>query len=115
MDFFSKLFSSPVENINPPEAYKRLETKPKPFILDVRQPEEFRSGHIPGARLIPLGELARRVGDLPKTQEIICVCHSGSRSVQATQKLAEAGYKVVNLRGGMAAWLRLGLPVTKGK
>ncbi len=114
MDFITRLFSgSQINAVSPSDAQKKLSQKPKPFLLDVRQPEEFRSGHIPGAKLIPLGELHTRLKELPKNQEIIVVCRSGNRSLSATRQLAGAGYKVVNLRGGMNAWSRTGLPVTK--
>ena len=115
MDFITKIFGAAVNTVSPFEAQKKLALKPKPFLLDVRQPEEFRAGHIPGAKLIPLGELPRRMHELPKTQEILCVCHSGNRSLSATRQLTGAGYNAINVRGGMAAWLRAGLPVTKGK
>ncbi len=116
MDFITRLFTgSEIEHVTPFEVQKKLNQKPKPYLLDVRQPEEYRSGHIPGAKLIPLGELGKRLHELPKTQEIICVCASGSRSQSATRQLAGAGYKVINMRGGMMAWSRVGLPVTKGK
>jgi rhodanese-related sulfurtransferase len=116
MDFLSKLFSgTQINHVSPSEAQSKLSEKPKPFLLDVRQPEEFRSGHIPGAKLIPLGELSSRLKELPKNQEIICVCQSGSRSQSATRQLAGAGYNVINLRGGMIGWSRSGLPTTKGK
>lgn len=116
MDFIKNLFSgSQVTSISAAEAQKRLDGRPKPFLLDVRQPEEFRSGHIPGARLIPLGELLARLKELPKDQEIICVCASGSRSMSATRRLAGAGYNATNLSGGMIAWSRSRLPMTKAK
>ncbi len=116
MDFITRLFSgSQLNAVSPSDAHKKLAKKPKPFLLDVRQPEEFRSGHIPGAKLSPLGELHTRLKELPKNQEIIVVCRSGNRSLSATRQLAGAGYNVVNLRGGMTAWSRTGLPVTKGK
>lgn len=115
MDLFSALFGKPVTKITAREAQKRLSQKSKPILLDVRQPAEFRSGHIPGAKLIPLGDLSSRMDELPKNQEIICVCHSGNRSLSATRKLASAGYQVTNLQGGMIAWMRSGLPVSGGK
>jgi rhodanese-related sulfurtransferase len=98
-----------------PELVKtRLDQALKPFLLDVRQPDEYQDGHIAGARLIPLGELERRMKELPREQEIVCVCRSGSRSGQAAKVLTAAGYKVTNLQGGMIAWMRAGLPVKKG-
>ncbi len=116
MDFITRLFTgTQVNTVSPAEAQKKLALKTKPFLLDVRQPEEYRSGHILGAKLIPLNQLHTRMNELPKTQEIICVCRSGNRSMSATRQLAAAGYKVTNLQGGMIAWSHLGLPVTKGK
>ncbi len=116
MDFITRLFSGvQVNSVSPAEVQKKLGLKTKPYLLDVRQPEEYRSGHIPGAKLIPLSQLNTRMNELPKTQEIICVCRSGNRSMSATRQLASEGYKVTNLQGGMIAWSRSGFPVTKGK
>ena len=76
-------------------------------IVDVREPAEFDGalGHIPGARLVPLGALAARAGELSKARPIVAVCRSGARSAQATVLLAKAGFdKVANLSGGMLRW-----------
>src|SRR5512140_2214099 len=116
MDFLTKLFTGvQVNNVSASEAQKKLAQKQKPFILDVRQPEEFRSGHIPGAKLIPLGELRTRMNELPKNQEILVICQSGNRSLSATRQLTSAGFYAINVRGGMIAWSHAGLPVSKGK
>ncbi len=101
------------EEIAPQEARRRMEAKPV-FILDVREPEEFVSGHIPGAVLIPMGKVIQRSGEIPTDREILVVCHSGSRSRTIALRLASNGYKAANLRGGMFAWERERLPVTKG-
>jgi len=80
-------------------------------ILDVREPAEFDGplGHIPGATLIPLGQLADRVGELPKDKPIVAVCRSGARSAQATHILHGAGFaQVANLPGGMLRWRQEG-------
>ena len=116
MNFITKLFTGvQVSHVSASEAQKKLSHKQKPFLLDVRQPEEFRSGHIPGAKLIPLGDLRTRLNELPKNQEILVICRSGNRSLSATRHLASAGYNAVNIRGGMNAWSNAGLPVSKGK
>jgi glyoxylase-like metal-dependent hydrolase (beta-lactamase superfamily II)/rhodanese-related sulfurtransferase len=76
-------------------------------IVDVREPDEFDGslGHLPGARLIPLGSLMQRTGELSKTTPIVVVCRSGARSAQASVLLAKAGFeKVANLAGGMLRW-----------
>jgi rhodanese-related sulfurtransferase len=115
MDLIAKIFGKPVMGISPTEAQAKLSQNGRPFILDVRQPEEFRDGHIRGAKLIPLNELAGRMNELPKNQEIICVCRSGNRSSSATRQLSGAGYQVSNLTGGMIAWTHAGLPVKQDK
>ena len=74
-------------------------------ILDVREPAEFTSGHIPGAKLIPLGQLMNRLSEVDRKQDCIVVCRSGNRSSMACQVLQQNGYeKVYNLMGGMSYW-----------
>jgi rhodanese-related sulfurtransferase len=85
------------------------------FVLDVREPSEWASGHIRGATLIPLGELAGRMAEVPHDQAVVIVCHSGNRSAQARDLLRQAGFdNVTSMAGGMTAWLAAGLPVTTG-
>jgi glyoxylase-like metal-dependent hydrolase (beta-lactamase superfamily II)/rhodanese-related sulfurtransferase len=86
-------------------------------ILDVREPEEFTGplGHIGGARLIPLGELAERAGELSLEKPVVAVCRAGGRSAQATIILQQAGFKeVANLTGGMLRWRAEGHSVECG-
>ena len=86
-------------------------------ILDVREPSEFDGplGHIHNARLIPLGELAERAGELAHDRPIVAVCRAGSRSAQATVILREAGFSdVANLAGGMLRWRAEGHTVEGG-
>ena len=75
-----------------------------PVVIDVRTLGEFRTGHIPGARLIPLAELAKRLIEIPKDQAVVTVCRSGSRSHVAAKQLIKKGYDVRNLAGGMLQW-----------
>ena len=85
------------------------------FVLDVREPSEWNQVHIPGATLIPLGELASRVDELPKDQEIVVVCHSGNRSAQGRDILLSAGFdQVTSMAGGMTQWEAAGLETTSG-
>ncbi len=117
MNLFKQLFGSsavPVPTVNPREARELLKGKQPPFLLDVRQPEEYHAGHIAGATLIPLGELHVRAEELPQDREILCICRSGSRSGAAARQLVALGYKTLNLAGGLSAWQRAGLPVKKG-
>lgn len=81
----------------------------------MRQPEEFRSGHITGAKLIPLGELGRRLNEVPKGREVVCICATGHRSIPAVRKLAAAGFTASSMKNGMIAWQVAKLPVQKGK
>jgi rhodanese-related sulfurtransferase len=86
-------------------------------ILDVRESGEFEGplGHIRGAVLIPLGELAERNGELGHDRPIVAVCRAGSRSAQATAILREAGFtEVANLAGGMLRWRAEGHTVEGG-
>lgn len=76
-------------------------------IVDVREPDEFNGplGHVPGAKLVPLGTLKDRAADLDKARPLVIVCRSGARSAQATVLLGKAGFdKVANLSGGMLRW-----------
>ena len=72
-------------------------------ILDVREVEEFEALHLEGARNFPLSQLADTYEQLDKTQPYYVICKSGIRSVRACQFLAEQGYEVVNVQGGMDA------------
>jgi sulfur dioxygenase len=86
-------------------------------ILDVREFAEFTGplGHIKGAVLIPLGELAGRADELQRDRPVVAVCRAGSRSAQATVILQQAGFKeVANLTGGMLRWRAEGHPIEGG-
>jgi rhodanese-related sulfurtransferase len=92
----------------------RLATEPAPFLLDVREPWEYQVGHVPGAQLIPLGELEQRVNEVPRDQPVLAICHSGQRSLAAAGYLLQLGYpSVSNVEGGTAAWIERGYPVDK--
>jgi len=75
-------------------------------LIDVRQPSEYNFARIPGSKLIPLGEILSRMGELDPDREAIIHCKMGGRSAQAIQALERAGYKgkMRNLRGGITAW-----------
>jgi rhodanese-related sulfurtransferase len=85
------------------------------FVLDVREPDEWADGHIPGAALIPLGELASRVGELERNQPIVVVCRSGNRSAVGRDILLDAGFPAVtSLDGGITDWIQAGMPIETG-
>ena len=85
-------------------------------ILDVRKADEFAEGHINGAVLIDQFQsdfMEQAEAKLPKEKTIAVYCRSGRRSANAAGKLADAGYKCVNLKGGILAWKEANMPVTK--
>ncbi len=96
-----------------PEQARQLQQQGA-ILLDVREDTEWRAGHAPGARHIPLSRLHARMKDLPPRRTVITVCRSGHRSARAAALLAREGREVVNLSGGMNAWARAGLPVVAG-
>lgn len=81
------------------------------LLLDVREAGEWRAGHAPKARHIPLSSLAARVGELPTDRTLVTVCRSGARSARAAALLSRQGRQACNLAGGMRAWSAAGLPV----
>lgn len=83
------------------------------FIVDVREDHEFAGGHVPGATLIPLGQLSSRLSEIPKDKTVIAVCRSGNRSGQATQLLRQQGFSAHNMQGGMISWEQAGLDVER--
>ncbi len=83
------------------------------ILLDVREDDEFKAGHIPGAEWIPLGQLSSRLNELPKDKTIVAVCRSGNRSGQATELLRQNGFDAHNMQGGMNSWVQAGFDVEK--
>jgi len=114
MDFLTRLLGESVSTLNALELQEKLKEEKRPFLLDVRQPEEFRLSHIPGAKLIPLGDLSSRMNEVPQGREIVCICASGHRSVPAVCKLMAAGYTASRMKNGMIAWQLAKLPINKG-
>lgn len=86
------------------------------LLVDVRTPGEFVEVRAPGAVLIPLGQISRRLAELgAKDRPIALICRSGNRSGRAQSILEQAGFtNTVNVLGGMNAWEQAGLPVVKG-
>jgi rhodanese-related sulfurtransferase len=82
-------------------------------LLDVREDDEWADGHAPEAVHLPMWQLSERAAELPKDRTIICICHVGARSAGVAEALSGAGWKAVNLTGGMIAWERAGLPVVQ--
>ena len=74
-------------------------------LIDVREADEFASGHLPGAINLPLSDFLERYGELDKDKSYHIICRSGARSAQACAFLEEEGYDVTNVAGGTIAWL----------
>jgi len=107
-----------VRQLAPQEVRLHLTAATPPVVLDVREPEEFSGelGHVPGAVLVPLKELARRAEELQSYRErhLVAVCRSGVRSTTAAAILTSLGFeRVSNMKGGMLAWNDSGLPVER--
>jgi sulfur-carrier protein adenylyltransferase/sulfurtransferase len=92
--------------ITPVELKNKLDAGETPFILDVREPNEYQINRIPGSTLIPLGELPRRYQELPRDREIVAQCKMGGRSAKAMDFLKSVGFSnVKNLKGGILEWI----------
>lgn len=86
----------------------------KPLVLDVREPWEFAQGHVPGAVLIPLGQLGHRIHELDESHPIAVICATGNRSQSAAALLGQKKFKkVYNVLNGTMGWMRQGLPLER--
>jgi len=113
MSLLQSLFGPPMTSVSAAELNEKMKQSQRPLVVDVRQPHEFRTGHIVGAKLIPLGELSSRLNELPKDKEIACICATGNRSRSATKILLRAGYTAINVNGGMMSWSSNGFTTKK--
>ncbi len=85
-------------------------------LIDVRSDAEWRAGHAPAARHIPLGSISQRMAQIPQDRPVVVLCASGNRSAMAAVTLAKNGFgPVYNFTGGMGAWQAAGLPVKAGR
>lgn len=83
-------------------------------VVDVREPDEYVEGHVPGAPLIPLGEVADRADEVPSDGEVLIICKAGGRSRKAAEVLRAQGIDAVNIAGGTMAWIEAGQRVVTG-
>lgn len=98
------------------EVLADIDANNAPLILDVRTPNEFADGHVPGARNISIEELAQRIGEIAdhRDQEIVVYCERGPRAQKAADLLADAGFgSVRHLEGDMSGWRNAGLPINQ--
>jgi rhodanese-related sulfurtransferase len=86
------------------------------YVLDVRSPEEYASGHVPGAINIPYDQIASRMAEVPKDQDVVLYCKSGRRAGIAAEVLAGQGYeRLQHLEGDIVAWVEKGRPLETPK
>ncbi len=83
-------------------------------IIDVREPGEHEEARVPGATLIPLGEVADRVGEVPTDGTVYVICARGGRSAKAVEHYRAQGIDAVNVAGGTLAWIDAGHPTDHG-
>ncbi|XPV77807.1 MAG: rhodanese-like domain-containing protein [Desulfovibrio sp.] len=99
------MFFKPITSVTPEEGRKLIRDDDSLNLLDVRQPNEFKEGHISGAKLIPLPDLPDKMDSLDKNETLLVYCAIGGRSRIATQMLKEEGFiNVINLKGGFKAY-----------
>jgi rhodanese-related sulfurtransferase len=102
----------PVPDIDPAAAWELLGAGA--FLLDVREDDEWNAGHAPQAVHMAMGTVADRLDELPSDRIVVCICRVGGRSGAIAAALAEAGYDVRNVDGGMLAWEAAGHAVVDG-
>lgn len=83
-------------------------------LVDVREPDEFESFRVPGARLIPLADVPERIEEIPDDERVYVICATGARSARAVEFLNRQGYDTVNVAGGSKAWRDAGHSVEHG-
>jgi rhodanese-related sulfurtransferase len=114
---FERLFggaASSVPSLSVGDTWHRLASKEKPVpsLIDVREEWEFQRGHAKGAKNIPLSQLEKRVGEVPRDRDILLICQSGSRSLNAGKLLQRLGItRIFNVSGGTSAWHLQRLPM----
>lgn len=105
------VFKKKYESVAPQKAKEMQDAGA--VLIDVRESHEYKAGHAPGAKLISLGVLERRLKEIPLEREVLVICQSGARSEQAAKLLSSNGYKVTNVSGGMVNWQRAGMRVIR--
>jgi rhodanese-related sulfurtransferase len=110
------LTAGDIQDIQPAELYDLLLSSngSRPVVVDVREPWEYRQGHVPGALLMPLGQLAIRLGELDVEKPVAVICATGNRSQSASALLGQKGFKTVyNVLGGTSEWARSGFEIER--
>jgi rhodanese-related sulfurtransferase len=103
----------PSSEATPQDAFRATE-RGEAVLIDVREPWEYAQARIPGAALIPLGEVPDRIAEIPEDTDVYVHCHVGRRSAKAVEFLRAHGRpRAINVAGGIEAWQEAGLPVTR--
>ncbi len=97
------------------EAMRALQSGELAQVIDVRSPDEYATGHIPGAVNVPLDEIETRLGDLVRSGSVLVVCQSGQRAEMACELVGRGHDELVRLEGGTDAWLQAGGPVVASR
>jgi rhodanese-related sulfurtransferase len=101
-----------VNEIDSESLSQRLTDTEDVLLVDIRTPAEIAQGLIPDALQLPMHLIPVRLSEIPKDRDVVIYCRSGARSYQACAYLMQQGYnRVLNLRGGIIAWARHGLPI----
>jgi glyoxylase-like metal-dependent hydrolase (beta-lactamase superfamily II)/rhodanese-related sulfurtransferase len=104
-----------IELIDPEELFARTEAPEPPLVLDVRNDSEYAAEHIPGSLHIPYGDLAARIGEVPRERPIAAICRGGKRSGLAASILQREGFaEVIHVGKGVGAWREGGRPIDSG-
>jgi rhodanese-related sulfurtransferase len=98
--------SNRINSVSPEQLNEKMRRGDDFYLLDVRTPGENAASSIPGSHLIPLQEVGHRMQELPKDKEIVAYCRVGNRSAYVSSFLAQQGYNVKNLEGGILQWNR---------
>ncbi len=110
------LDSTKVTSISAVELHKRRESGAAPMVIDVRTPDEYASGHIPGAVNVPFDQVAQRIAEIDAPHGVALYCMVGPRARKGESALLAMGYeKIFHLEGGLAAWQAADLPVESAR
>ena len=105
-----------VTSIGAVELHERRESGDAPVVIDVRTPDEYASGHIPGAVNIPFDQVAQRIAEIDAPHGVALYCMVGPRARKGESALLAVGYeKIFHLEGGFAAWQAADLPVESAR
>jgi rhodanese-related sulfurtransferase len=113
MDWAMLTSTDPVREVD----QDALEARPpEAVLLDVREPQEFADGHVPGARNLPQAELANRLSEVPRDRPLYLICQGGFRSLRAAQFLSQMGFKdVASVTGGTEGWRAAKKPLSSSE